>query len=69
LKSRWGPRHTESFMNLKRILVEEPVLKSPRFDGIPFIITTDGCQEGFGAILSKKHTTMLPSGNVVTATH
>lgn len=29
----------------------------------------DGCQEGFGAILSQRHTTTLPSGNVVMATH
>ncbi|KIK33111.1 hypothetical protein CY34DRAFT_31610, partial [Suillus luteus UH-Slu-Lm8-n1] len=69
LKSCWGPRHTESFMNLKRILVKELVLKSPQFDGTPFIVTMDGCQEGFGAILSQRHTTTLPSGNVVMATH
>ncbi|KAG2058525.1 hypothetical protein BDR06DRAFT_875923, partial [Suillus hirtellus] len=69
LKPHWGPRHTEMFLELKKILVGEPILKGPCFDGTPFIVTTDGCQEGFGAILAQKHTSMLPSGKVVTATH
>ncbi|KIK35567.1 hypothetical protein CY34DRAFT_28260, partial [Suillus luteus UH-Slu-Lm8-n1] len=60
---------TEAFMELKKILVAEPVLKGPRFDGTPFIVTTDGCQDGFGAVLAQKNTSTLPSGKVVTATH
>lgn len=69
LKPHWGPRHTETFMELKTILVSEPVLKGPRFDGTPFVVTTDGCQEGFGVVLTQKHTSTLPSGRVITAAH
>ncbi|KAG2742838.1 hypothetical protein P692DRAFT_20694343, partial [Suillus brevipes Sb2] len=56
---------TEAFMDLKKILVAEPVLKGPRFDGTPFIVTTDGCQDGFGAILAQKNTSTLASGKTV----
>ncbi|KAG2052987.1 hypothetical protein BDR06DRAFT_836672, partial [Suillus hirtellus] len=69
LKPHWGPWHMETFMELKKILVSELVLKGPRFDGTSFVVTTDGCQEGFGAVLTQKHTTTLPSGRVITAAH
>ncbi|KAG2743021.1 hypothetical protein P692DRAFT_20686799, partial [Suillus brevipes Sb2] len=69
LKPHWGPRHTEAFIELEKILVAEPVLKGPRFDGTPFIVTTDGCQDGFGAVLAQKNMSTLPSGKVVTAMH
>ncbi|KAG2047566.1 hypothetical protein BDR06DRAFT_834864, partial [Suillus hirtellus] len=61
--------HTEAFMDLKQALVSEPILKGPWFDSSPFIVTTDGSQDSFSAVLAQKHTTMLPSGKVITATH
>lgn len=69
LQPHWGPRHIEAFMDLKKVLVSEPVLKGPRFNGTPFVVTTDGSQDSFGAILAQKHTSTLPSGKVVTSMH
>ncbi|KAG1851164.1 hypothetical protein F4604DRAFT_1510173, partial [Suillus subluteus] len=60
---------TEAFMALKQILVSEPVLKGPHFDGTPFIVTTDGCKDGYGMVLTQKHTYVLPSGKTITALH
>ncbi|KAG1840132.1 hypothetical protein F4604DRAFT_1590797 [Suillus subluteus] len=41
--------HTETFMQLKTLLLTESVLKGPYFDDTPFIITSDGCKDGFSA--------------------
>ena len=54
LMKHWTPEHTKAFIDLKVALTEQPVLHAPRYDGTPFIITTDGCQEGFGACLTQK---------------
>jgi len=51
LNSFWEQKHTQVFLKLKQILVSEPVLHAPKFDGSPFIITSDGCKDGFGAVL------------------
>ena len=59
LQPYWTPRHTQAFAQLKRTLTSELVLRAPKFDGTPFILTTDGCQSGFGAVLSQRHTTKL----------
>lgn len=56
-------------MDLKQALVAKPVLKGPRFDGTLFIITTDGRKEGFGAVLTQQHTSLLESGHVITTNH
>ena len=50
----WEQRHSEAFINLKIALTSQPTLHAPRYDGTPFIVTTDGCQEGFGAVLTQK---------------
>lgn len=36
---------------------------------MPFIVTTDGCEDGFDVILTQKNTSMLPSEKMVTALH
>ena len=50
--STWEQKHTLALLNLKMALTSEPVLRRPVFDGTPFIITTDGCQQGFSAVLT-----------------
>ncbi|KAG2120446.1 uncharacterized protein F5147DRAFT_557594, partial [Suillus discolor] len=57
------------FLWLKQILVSEPILKAPKFDGTPFIVTSDGCKDRFGAVLSQCFTTQLPSGDMIARTH
>ena len=50
LTQYWTARHTKVFTRLKHILLEEPVLRAPKFDGIPFILITDTSKDGFGAV-------------------
>jgi len=47
-----GPLELQSFMNLKKALSEDPVLKLPDFSGVyPFEVHTDACNTGVGAVL------------------
>lgn len=69
LNTYWTAKHTKAFLRLKQILVSEPVLHAPRCDGTPFILTTDGCKDGFRAVLFQKHTTTLPNGETITRIH
>jgi len=69
LDTYWTPRHDRAFIKLKRVLTSEPVLRAPKFDSTPFILTTDGCKDSFGAVLSQQFTTTLENGETVTATH
>ena len=50
LANVWSPAQESAFLNLKKALTSEPVLKAPRFDGTPFIVTSDSCQDGFGGM-------------------
>ena len=65
LPGRWEQKHTEAFINLKVALTRQPALHAPRYDGTPFIVTTDGCQEGFGAVLTQKVQMKTPNGKPV----
>ena len=65
----WSDEHTAAFLDLKAALTSEPVLRGPKWDGTPFIITTDGCQDAFGAMLTQKFDHILPSGKVVQRLH
>ncbi|KZV63790.1 hypothetical protein PENSPDRAFT_589373 [Peniophora sp. CONT] len=65
----WTDTHTRAFMKLKGVLTSDPVLCAPRWDGTPFIVTTDGCKEGFGGVLTQRHTTVLPNGKTVIKMH
>ena len=62
LEGRWSELHTKAFLNLK---AAEPMLRGPKWDGTPFIITTDGSQDAFGAVLTQKFEYTLPSGKMV----
>jgi hypothetical protein len=69
LHGLWKEKHTQTFLRLKAILTSYPVLRSPRWDGTPFIVTTDGCKEGFAGVLAQEFETTLPSGKVVKKCH
>jgi hypothetical protein len=69
LKDRWTETHTKAFLDLKAEMTSEPVLRGPRWDGTPFIITTDGCQDAFGAVLTQRSEYTLPSGKVIRRLH
>lgn len=69
LTKRWGPEHTKAFVALKTALTSEPVLRGPRWDGTPFVITTDGSADAFGAVLAQRMKTVLPGGKVVERLH
>jgi RNase H-like domain found in reverse transcriptase/Reverse transcriptase (RNA-dependent DNA polymerase) len=62
LDGLWAKEHDRAFLRLKVALVSEPVLKGPKYDGTPFIVTTDGCKYGFAGMLTQKFTTVLPNG-------
>jgi transposase InsO family protein len=69
LHDRWTPEHTKAFLDLKAAMTSEPVLRGPKWDGTPFIITTDGCQDAFGAVLMQRFEYVLPSGKVTQRLH
>ena len=69
LNKTWTPEHTKTFMALKAQLMSKPVLSAPRYDGMSFILTTDGCVDAFAGVLSQKITTSLPGGKVVSRLH
>ncbi|TFY74871.1 hypothetical protein EWM64_g9142, partial [Hericium alpestre] len=69
LSSHWTDTHTRAFIGLKAALTSEPVLRGPQWDGTPFIVTTDGCQDGFAGVLSQRTKTTLPSGKTVEKLH
>jgi len=68
LTDKWDQKHTEAFLNLKVALMSQPALHAPRYDGTPFIVTTDGCQEGFGAVLTQRMEIKTSGGKRVTKT-
>lgn len=69
LKDRWSETHTKVFLDIKAEMTAEPVLCGPRWDGTPFIITTDGSQGTFGTVLTQRFEYTLPSGKVVQKLH
>jgi hypothetical protein len=69
LANCWSPTHEKVFLGLKRLLTSQPVLKAPRFNGTPFIVTSDGCKDGFGAVLAQRSIETLPNSKVTTKLH
>ena len=65
----WTNEHDKTFLEIKQRLVSEPVLKSPLFDGTPFIVTTDSSKDAFAGILTQCITSTLPGGKTVTRLH
>ena len=69
LKDHWKDKHMRAFIALKATMTAEPVLKGPKWDGTPFIVTTDRCKDAFGAVLTQRFETVLPNGKVVKKLH
>ena len=69
LKDLWTDKHTTAFLDLKAEMTGEPVLRGPKWDGSPFIITTDGSKDAFGAVLTQRFEYTLPSGKVIRRLH
>ena len=49
---RWTAECEEAFLNIKRKLMNAPILAFARLD-VPFILDTDACDSGLGAVLSQ----------------
>ncbi|KIK35882.1 hypothetical protein CY34DRAFT_95382, partial [Suillus luteus UH-Slu-Lm8-n1] len=49
----WTADHTKAFPDLKTALVSRLILQAPRYDGSNFVVTSNGCKEGFTVILSQ----------------
>jgi hypothetical protein len=69
IKELWTKEHDHAFLRLKVALTSEPVLKGPKYDGTPFIVTTDGCKYGFAGMVTQKFTSVLPNGTEKTTVH
>jgi len=69
LANTWTQTHATAFLNLKKALTSDPVLKAPRFDGTPFIVTSDSCKEGFGGMLAQQFEETRPGGKTVKKLH
>lgn len=69
LKNTWTEEHSTTFMRLKSLLVSEPILRTPRFDGTPFILMTDGLKDAFAGVLLQRITTTLAGGKKVQQLH
>ncbi|KAG2063865.1 hypothetical protein BDR04DRAFT_970105, partial [Suillus decipiens] len=69
LKELWTTNHTAAFLDLKTDLVSRPILQAPRYDGSNFVVTSDGCQEGFAAVLSQRVRKQKLSGKWIEHLH
>jgi RNase H-like domain found in reverse transcriptase/Reverse transcriptase (RNA-dependent DNA polymerase) len=62
LAPHWKEEQTRAFLDLKTAITSRPILQAPRYDGSPFVVTSDGCIEGFAAVLSQRVRTESPTG-------
>lgn len=69
LARHWTQAHTNAFLDLKIAITSRPVIQAPRYDGSPFVITSDGCAEGFAAVLSQRVRTQTPNGKWIEKLH
>jgi RNase H-like domain found in reverse transcriptase len=69
LSDKWEDKHTRAFLNLKIAITSEPILWGPRWDGTPFIVTTDGCQNGFMGVLAQQFPHTKPDGSQTQKIH
>ncbi|KAG2058731.1 hypothetical protein BDR06DRAFT_875531, partial [Suillus hirtellus] len=58
----WNQEHTTVFLDLKATLVTHPILQAPKYNESPFVITSNGCQEGLAAVLLQRTCIQRPSG-------
>jgi hypothetical protein len=69
LKNKWGAAQQKAFVTLKCLLSEEPLLRTPQYDGMPFRVTTDGSMQGFAGFLSQPFSSIDNNGKEVTKWH
>lgn len=69
LVNKWGPEQQKAFVTLKCLLSEEPLLRTPQYDGRPFRVTTDGCMNGFAGFISQAFTSTDMNGKESTRWH
>ena len=69
LEERWSQDHTKAFLNLKIAITSEPILRGPRWDGTPFVVTTDGCKDGFAGVLAQRSPHTKADGTVTQKLH
>ena len=69
LKDKWTSEHQRAFVTLKILMSQEPVVKSPQYDGRKFRVTTDGSAEGFAGWLSQEFDSVDKDGNTVSRWH
>jgi hypothetical protein len=69
LANIWTHTHESAFLSLKKVLTSKPVLKAPRFDGTPFIITSDRCKEGFSGMLTQRFSETCTGGKIIEKHH
>ena len=67
LENQWSWEHDKAFVVLKMALTSAPVLKGPKYNGTSFIVTTDGCKDGFASVLSQQFE--WTSSKLKTQTH
>jgi hypothetical protein len=69
LHNLWAEKHTRAFLDLKAALVSKPILQALQYDGSNFVVSSDGCMEGFAAVLSQCVRTQNPSGKWTERLH
>lgn len=69
LRDQWTTDHDKAFAILKLALTSAPVVKPPKYDGSPFIVTMDGCKDGFAGVLSQRFKWVDIRGNMQTKVH
>ena len=69
MEGKWTPELGWAFVAIKAALMSEPILKSPKYDGSPFVVTTDRCMKGFAGVLSQWSEMALTNGTVVRRLH
>ena len=65
LHDKWTSEHQKAFIMLKVLLSQEPLLKSPQYNGQPFWVMSDGSLDGFTGWLSQEFETKDKNGKVV----
>jgi transposase InsO family protein len=66
LKDKWKSEHQKAFITLKVLLSQEPVLRSPQYDGRVFRVTSDGSGDGLAGWLSQAFEETDKNGKTVT---
>jgi hypothetical protein len=69
LEEWWTEEHMRAFLDLKIAITSEPILRGPKWDSTPFIVTTNGCKEGFAGMLAQRLAHTKPDGTVVQKRH